>query len=176
MLVRVIGIDPGPTHSGFALLEYSDNEIMLDSFGDLTNADIRSNLIPSEFDGSSIFAVEFLRGGSGFGSLLIDTAFETGRMVQSAIHVINKKGKVGTVINEITLPAVLHPSAQFIKRFLTGQNNCTKKIVHQVIKGKLPGSFRAGLHVFDAIAVGLTVLHSDEYLNLPITDSIIGVK
>ncbi len=153
----VLGIDPGLTRTGYAVVaRHGRNGGRLIEGGVIRTT---RNRALSDRIGEIASGLREVIDESQPGLIAVEQAFAHGRNIRSSLMVAQVRGAILLVATENHLP-VLHLAPAEVKRLLTGSGRATKQQVQEAIRMELglPHVLEPN-DVADASAIALCVLH-----------------
>lgn len=168
--MRVLGVDPGTQHTGWAIVEYTDHLCLIDS-GCL----LRTSARLQWYERTWQMVVELLdiARRPGLTDMAIELPFVLPRNMASSVTLLCGTGMYITALMSIqhadprTGIHILRPSE--VKRLVTGAGNSRKERVAGFLAGAwdLPLAADASDHESDAVAVALSVIIQSQGLEVP---------
>ena len=152
--MRLLGLDPGLRHTGWGIVEASDNRLRFVACG-VINSDKASALatrLRSIYDGLAGIIREFGPAEAAVEETVVNVNASSSLKLGHARGVIVLAAAHGGLL-------VCEYASKRVKRSVTGTGAATKEQVAHMVKVLLPGALPAGSDATDALAVAVCHAH-----------------
>lgn len=166
ILMIILCIDPGTTHSGVIILNSKENEILL-SKADYENEALLTDIMTGRFGDCQALAIEMV---ASYGMAVGETTFETVLWIGHFMQAFDRSRSTKIYRKDVALflcNSRKAKSSNIRQRILDVYPAIGGGKTPQIGTKSKPGPlYGVTSHAMSALAVGLTFLYSEDYLNL----------